>query len=652
MRNQLNISNGYESNGTGTFAGLYSSNGPTGTGACGTASAPAACAAGDANLDFLTGSESAFEQSKQQQNALRAPIPSVYLQDTYHPAPRLTLVAGVRWQPEYYPHDFFNRGTTFDYAGFLANKTSSVYPNAPAGTFFYGDPGVSRAYTANSIWQFSPNVGLSLDPFANGKTVLRAGFELAYDEVNFFNAQRNEQNPPYATAARPNTSNQICFSHPWLTGGSGAGCAQTGGADTSPFPTPQLPTPATAVFPAQSQYVVLPQQFHASDTAQWTASVQQSFSHGWQLQLDYIGNHTAHAPMGLPLSNAVYIPGVWGANGTGCDPIAKTGPASVFVLRPAKEYAANQQCSTTSDSQSRYALTIANPAQGNAYSGGGSGSTQVVSYGWASYNGLVTTVQHRLSSTFSLLANHTWAKCLNINDAAGDYAGSSVSNPFNLRQDYGPCGSDYRHIENIVMVLKSDFAFDHRLEKLLVNNWEFAPLVHIQSGAPFNVTQGADQSLTANGNDRPNLVPGQPIYLKYAILSASSQASAAISIRPRSPSTRFRARLGTLAETHSMAVRPTRWMRRSRVSSRCTSGLRSTFGWRRSTCSTTPISATPARATLHRATLPLGRFRAQAIAHGSSRRRLRSRFSSQREQTRPASTEAGRFVSSGFPRCT
>ncbi len=155
-------------------------------------------------------------------------IPSLYIQDTFHANTRLTLVAGVRWEPEYYPHDFFNRGTTFDYAAFLANKTSTVYPNAPAGTFFYGDPGVSNAFTRSSTWQFSPNVGLSFDPTGTGKTVLRAGFELAYDEVNFFNAQRNEQNPPYATASNPNTTGQICFSQPWLMGGSGFGCA-TGG---------------------------------------------------------------------------------------------------------------------------------------------------------------------------------------------------------------------------------------------------------------------------------------------------------------------------------------------------------------------------------------------------------------------------------------
>jgi hypothetical protein len=521
LRNQLNISNAYESNGNGSFNGFYSSNGPTGTGACVSSGKPSQCPAGDANLDFLAGAQSGFEQSKQQQNALRAPIPSLYIQDTFHANSRVTVVGGLRWVPEFYPFDYFGRGSVFDYNAFLANKVSSVYPNAPAGAFFYGDAGIPKSFTKNSPWQFAPNVGLSIDPTGSGKTVLRGGFELAYDQVNFFTAQRNEQNPPNATASKPTASNMICFSEPWLIGTAGYGCNQTGAKDTSPYPQPQIATPATAIFPQQSQYIFITPQFHASRTVQWTASVQHDFPHGWQLQLQYIGNHTYHAPTGYPLSNAVFIPGVWGANGTGCDPIVKTGPAAV------KPGAAGTPCSTTANAQSRYALTIANPSQGNGYTGAGGGTTLVGDWGTANYNGLVTTAQHRLSNSFSLLANYTYSKCLNINDASGDYAGTSVSDPKNYARDYGPCGSDYRHIENVSLVAKSNFGFGNRFERYLINNWEFAPLAHIVSGSVINVTQGSDESLTSNGNDRPNVVPGVPVYLHTAIRVASGASTRA-----------------------------------------------------------------------------------------------------------------------------
>jgi hypothetical protein len=496
IQNQLNISNQFQSNGTFTFDGRYSLNGPKGGGA-----------GGDPNLDLLMGAMSAFQQSKQQQNALRAPIPSLYIQDTFHANKQLTLIGGLRWAPEFIPVDYFNRGTTFDMAAFLANKVSSVYPTAPAGTFFYGDPGVPRQFTKNSPWQFSPNVGVSFDPTGDGKTVIRGGAALAYDMVNFFTGQRTQQNPPFATnitQTQTATSGSLSFSSPW----------SVGGITSNPFPLPFRPTAAQALFFPQSQYIVLPVQFHPSYTMQWTASVQRDLSRGWQLQVQYVGSHTVHAPAGTPINPAVFVPGVWGTGGTGCAGVVTTGPAG----KPAG--APGTPCSTTGNQSQRFYLTTQNPAQGNQYAGGGGGTVLVNSVGMASYHGLITTVQHRLSSSFSLLANYTWSKCLNVADAQGDLAGTLVENPSNPGFDYGPCGSDFRNVENIVLVTKSNFGLS-RFYALLLNNWEFAPLAHIVSGAPFTVTAGQDNSFTAVGNDRPNVIPGVPVYLHQAIRSGT-----------------------------------------------------------------------------------------------------------------------------------
>ena len=502
VRNQLNISNAYESNGIFTFNGSFSGSGPNGGNTI-----------GDQNLDFLQGALQAFQQSKFQENALRAPIPSLYGQDTFHANKQLTLIAGIRWSPEYMPVDVKNRGTVFNYAAFLANQVSTVYPNAPAGTFFYGDANVPRAFTQNSPWQFSPNVGVAYDLTGTGTTVIRAGAELIYDEVNFFTGQRTQQNPPFATAisqTQTSTSGPISFTSPW----------SVGSITTNPFPQPIVPTPATAQFFPQSQYIVLPAQFHPSYTMQWTASIQHQFSHGYQVQLDYIGNKTTHAPYGTPLSPALYAPGVWGAGGTGCPGVVLTGPAG----KPAG--AAGTPCSTVANESQRFSLTVANPSQGNQYLGGGAGSVVVNDESTSNYNGMIFTLQHRLSSSFSLLANYTWSKCLNIADPQGDLAGTLVENPNNPAMDYGPCGSDYRDVTNVVVVAQSKFGLP-RLASLLINGWEIAPLAHITSGAPFTVTSGVDNSYTDIGNDRPNLVQGVPVYLHIANRSATGSANRA-----------------------------------------------------------------------------------------------------------------------------
>ena len=499
LRIHFNEVAGYQADGDFTFNGAYSGSGPTGQIAGKTVY-------GDSNLDFLMGAMSSFSQSKEQQLALRGNVPSLYIEDTFNMNPRLTIVGGVRWAPQYMPVDYFNRGSSFDYASFLAGIHSSVYPNAPAGSFFYGDPGVTRQFTHNTPWQFEPNIGASWQPFGNGGTVIRGGMMVAYDTANYYTTNRVRQNPPFATDSSPNQIAPLCFSEPWLAGGTGYGCNQAGGTNTSPYPQPEIPSSSIA-FPQQGQFIVMPSTFHSSNTLQWTLSVQHQFPHGWQAQVDYIGNRTRNMPIGTAFNQAVYTPGTWTAGGGGCGPVVTAAVPAAQAAGTVGGGAVGTNCSTTANEQARFILTEASPVQGNLYQGGGN-SALINDNAWANYNGMVATLQHRLSSTFSLLSNYTWSRCMNVYDAQGDQGGNGPMNPLNIGLDYGRCGSDYRNIFNTTLVAISNFKSFHGLGGYLANGWELAPLFHITSGAPFNITDGSDVSLTDIGNDRPNLVPG------------------------------------------------------------------------------------------------------------------------------------------------
>ena len=527
--NQLNLNNAYEGNGNFSFNGQFSANGPVG-----------GSSGGNGNLDFIEGALTSLQQSKAQQNANRGPIPSLYIQDTFHATKRLTLTGSIRWSPFFYPADHYGRTSQFDMSRFLANQISTVYTKAPPGIFYYGDQGVPKAGTLNSPWQWGVNIGATYDLHGDGKTVIRGGLAQVYEQPDVFVGQRTQQNAPFSTATQPSTTGMLCFSNPWLVGGTGYGCNQTGGTVIDPFPQAQVPTPATALFPAQSQWVVMPSQFHPQESLQYTVSIQHEFSRGWQASVNYIGSRTTHTLIGLPLSPSIFVPGVWGPGGTGCTGIVTTGPASVFTTTKAATYAAGQNCSTTGNALSRYSLTVANPVGngnpvngfggagtnggGNQFVGGGGGSVLESNTGYDNYNGMIATVQHRLSSTFSLLTNYTWSKCLNVVDGQGDISGTQVENPYNIKMDYGRCGAEVRSIFNTTLVAKSAFPL-HGVYKLVANNWELAPLLHIISGTPINVTAGSDFSLTAVGNDRPNQVAGvNPI--NYAkILSAAGGAT-------------------------------------------------------------------------------------------------------------------------------
>jgi hypothetical protein len=499
-RAQFNSNNVFESNGNYGFTGNYSQFGPTGsrsaTGPVGTGQ--------DANLDFLTGAINTFTQSAPEQDALRAPITSLYFVDTYQANRRTVLTAGLQWSPEFYQTDVFGRGGAFSLPNFLGNVHSTVYPLAGAGTLYYGDPGIPKNYTKNAVFQMSPRIGITYDPTGKGNTVVRAGMALVYDTAFFFLTERMQDNPPWGPqVTNTPTTGPLNFSNPW----------SSGSVIGNPFPAAYLPNKAVPN-PLNSQYGFLAPRMRSQDSLQWTFSVQHSFGTGWQAEFDYIGNRSQFYPMGQPLSLAIYIPGTWGPGGTGCSPIATTGPNAV------KPGAAGTPCSTTANQASRFRLTTLNPAQGPYYAGGAV-TTTATPEADGSYNGAIFSLQHRLSSSFVLVTNYTWSHCINIFDDNGGTG--TVQNWNNIKGDKANCGYDFRSVYNMSVVATSNFSSDNRVLSNIINRWTIAPLVRITDGNPFTVTSGIDNSLTDNGLDRPNLTYTAPVYTHKTLRSGPAK---------------------------------------------------------------------------------------------------------------------------------
>ncbi len=462
---QFNENNVYQGNGVYTFSGIFSQTGPNGSSVGGTGQ--------DANLDFLTGALARYQQSAPQLDALRAPIPSLYAMDTYQATKRVVLTGGLRWDPEYYPTDELGRGSVFNQSNFLNNVQSSVYVNAPPGTLFYGDKGVPKAFTHGSTWQFSPRVGITLDPTGSGTTVFRAGGAMVYDLVPFFMGQNMNENPPFSSAVQNlPVGAPLSFSDPW----------SRGSLTTNPFPQPAVPKHDIA-FPAGAQYIFLANHFHPPVMTQYTFSVQRKLAKSWQVQADFIGNRTSHNSYSYPLNTSMFIPGT--CNGS--------------------------PCSTTSNTSSRYRMTLQNPTWGPYYAGGGSETVLVLTGANASYQGLILTAQHQ-GSNFQFMTNYTLSRCIDVEDSQGDTEGATQQNPDDLNADKGPCGFDFRNVFNMSLVASSHFHFASRLWSAVVNNWEISPLIHATDGHPINILVGFDNSLTDMGNDRPNLVKRSVVY--------------------------------------------------------------------------------------------------------------------------------------------
>ena len=470
IRTGDNTQAGYLQNGSYTFNGTLS---------------------GEGVLDYLTGQMSSFSQSRAQQTTYRQTIFSIYAQDNWHITPRVTLNYGLRWEPMLYPVDKFGRGSTFSQDAFNANQHSSKFPLGPAGSFYYGDPGVPKSFQDNRYANLSPRAGLTVDPYGSGKTVFRFGGAIMYDSPGLFESQRLTSNPPYTDEIDLN--GQISLDKPW------------GNAD--PFPG-VFPPDATAPFFPNTLYVTMPRHIQTPTLYQWTASVQQDFGRGWNFSINYLGNHNAHLWLGLGINQASFIPGVSTGVAGSCGPLtATTGLPK-----------AGTNCSTTGNSNFRTRLSLLNPAQGQLYS---PTFTQVYDGANSSYNGVIVAVQHRMAKNFSFLANYTWSKCNSLGDAPGDVAAPVFENSYNPKADRGPCGYDVRHIFNTTLVARSNIGGMPRLLAAAVNGWELAPLVRSLSGAVINVTSGVDNSLSGQGLDRPNLINPSAVYTGQKLRSAA-----------------------------------------------------------------------------------------------------------------------------------
>ncbi|HEY4048209.1 MAG TPA: carboxypeptidase regulatory-like domain-containing protein [Acidobacteriaceae bacterium] len=446
LRTQNNQNDEYNDSGTFSFNGQFSN---------------------DPLLDFLMGRMNNFTQTLQQDYSYRQTLIELYGQDTIRLTPKLVANVGLRWEPTLPPHDYFNRGSVFSVAGFTAGKVSSVFPNAPPGQYFYGDPGVNKSFTSDSWWNFSPRLGFVYDPRGDGRTIIRSGVGLLFDSLGTFLTYRvTGQNAPWGVTVS-NTSGPYQFHNPWgsVPGGN-------------PFPLPLFP-PASYVFPLSAADTFLPSKWLAPATTTWNLGVQHQFAENWIATITYLGNSTSHLMVGNELNPAVYIPGNCGSSA----------------------------CSTTGNTQARRFLSRINQNAGKYFS-----TVDFADNGISSnYNGLLASLEHRLANNYTILANYTYSRCNGIVPVTS-LGGATIQNPANPRGDYGPCSYDVPHLFNLSVVYFSP-AGHGGLMSYLLKDWQIAPLVRYETGFPVNPVSGLDNSLTGVGLDRPNVVPGVPRYI-------------------------------------------------------------------------------------------------------------------------------------------
>ena len=118
--------------------------------------------------------------------------------------PRVTINAGVRWEPFFSQNLLRGTITRFDREDFRRNVISTQFKNAPAGLIYPGDPGFPDGSTGLSTkWMnFAPRAGIGWDVHGDGRLAIRSSYGLSYDYPTGEFMSNPAAAPPYGNRIR------------------------------------------------------------------------------------------------------------------------------------------------------------------------------------------------------------------------------------------------------------------------------------------------------------------------------------------------------------------------------------------------------------------------------------------------------------------
>jgi len=180
--------------------------------------------------DFLLGIDSSYTQGSGQKFYNRNHYLGLYAQDSWQVGPQVTLNYGLRWDVLPPWSEKYNQLLTLN-----PDEQSVVFPNAPKGILFPGDPGVPNTVSATRYGNVAPRAAVSWAPKARpgvvawalggpGATLVKAGYGVYYSAFEGLSAGIMSGNPPYGftdTSAAP-----TLFDEPFVTAATGVSVGQ------------------------------------------------------------------------------------------------------------------------------------------------------------------------------------------------------------------------------------------------------------------------------------------------------------------------------------------------------------------------------------------------------------------------------------------
>jgi hypothetical protein len=449
----------------------------------------------------------------------RWPEYDFYLQDTWHVLSNLVVDVGVRDDTRMAPQ----------FKGFpaLVPNQDLTYGHALTSDLQF----VPGRYMKDRWNNFGPSIGFSYDPRKNGKTSIRGNFRIAFDRINSFSFSSSvfQGMPGLTYQITDATVGQDNFA----TNKQGERAANW--TAPTPLSTPlQLTTPPAY---SSNSLTVSDPNMQTPTVTQWGFSIQQQLMHNTGLTVSYIGNHGTHlygaydsnrpeynsngfldafkqvqAGEDSPLMTQI-VSGDTRYSGEGGTQFVKNNYSSYVkhnnVAGLAKAFANRLQNPTATNPygvplvvSSGLSPTFFKPYQ--QYLGG---LDVLDTHDFSNYNGLQVQVEHRFSKGFSVTANYTYSKTLDVRSFDPTFTivgtGSSQSaagSPFDYlhpRLNYAASDLDSAQVVSGYYVYDLPFArflklgekWNH-IANTVIGGWEIAGDGFWQTGRPVTLFSG------------------------------------------------------------------------------------------------------------------------------------------------------------------
>jgi hypothetical protein len=435
---------------------------------------------------------------------------NIFAQDEWRIRTNLTMTYGVRWE--------YNRPPT--------EVSESPYVPDKAVDGSQGPVSFVKAaswYKRQNRDAFAPRIGIGWAPRGDTKTVIHAGYGIAFDSI-----------PTYATAAAANTVPGLSYSCTATT----YGVASTPGCGTVPSNTrlsqgfPQqlsVPSvqPASFLSPppqllgSAPNIIVYDPNFKTATVHQWNVTIQRELPAGFVLQTGYIGNRgerlysqtdsnqVSAAPI-LPSFTALQSNLSKGCkpDGTGC-PTGVTAAAVPLVANGIVSSTFVNSSTTITDLQQNAAGNFAGRIEQTTLNAHLRPNQQFSSIILLSnkadsvYHSWQTTVRKRFAAGFLMNFAYTFGKA--IDNQSGDPVGTSyspttstVSDSNNLRADRGRADFDQRHVATVTWIYELPFGKGrpfmksaNRFVDAVLGGWSLQGFNSYMSGEPFSISSGA-----------------------------------------------------------------------------------------------------------------------------------------------------------------